>query len=212
MWVAFALCKSYSHFFSKKFQHICVSVDVNFNESLTNDIVSFEQLDPGKVISRSTHFPVPWNRKDETMTRTNRTVTMTDKQTKKNYNRLHWILTKNEPAHDKTYNKRCVTRKDSDQPVYPSSMAMVLVHPSLDSPEAVKCTCDQRRLWSDCADAQSDLSLHWSLKSYCRFCCALAKIYRKQLCFYCRQEKNNVSKFILDHQRSKPTCYFESMK
>ena len=40
-------CKSYSHFFSKKFQHICISLDVNFNESLTNDIVSFEQLGPG---------------------------------------------------------------------------------------------------------------------------------------------------------------------
>ena len=31
-------------FFSKKLQHICISLDVNFNESLTNDIVSFEQL------------------------------------------------------------------------------------------------------------------------------------------------------------------------
>ena len=41
--------KSYSHFFSKKFQHICVSLDVNFNESLTNDIVSFEQLGPGAI-------------------------------------------------------------------------------------------------------------------------------------------------------------------
>ena len=40
-------CKSYSHFFSKKFQHICISLDVNFNESLTNDVVSFEQLGPG---------------------------------------------------------------------------------------------------------------------------------------------------------------------
>ena len=40
-------CKSYSHFFSaKRFQHICVSLDVNFNQSLTNDIVSFEQLGP----------------------------------------------------------------------------------------------------------------------------------------------------------------------
>ena len=39
--------KSYSHFFSKKFQHICVSLDLNFNESLTNDVVSFEQLGPG---------------------------------------------------------------------------------------------------------------------------------------------------------------------
>ena len=34
-------------FFSKKVQHICVSLHVNFNESLTNDIVSFEQLGPG---------------------------------------------------------------------------------------------------------------------------------------------------------------------
>ena len=35
-----------THVFSKKSQHICVSLDVNFNESLTNDIVSFEQLGP----------------------------------------------------------------------------------------------------------------------------------------------------------------------
>ena len=34
----------HSHFFSKKYQNICVSLDVNFNKSLTNDIVSFEQL------------------------------------------------------------------------------------------------------------------------------------------------------------------------
>ena len=48
MRVAFTLhCKSYSHFFSKKFQHICISLDLNFNESLINDIVSFEQLGPG---------------------------------------------------------------------------------------------------------------------------------------------------------------------
>ena len=46
MWVAFAMQKLLTFFFSKKFQHICVSLDVNFNESLTNDIVSFEQLGP----------------------------------------------------------------------------------------------------------------------------------------------------------------------
>ena len=34
-------------FAEKKFQHICVSLDVTFNESLTNDVVSFEQLGPG---------------------------------------------------------------------------------------------------------------------------------------------------------------------
>ena len=45
MWVAFALQKLLT-FFQQKFQHICVSLDVNFNESLTNDIVSFEQQGP----------------------------------------------------------------------------------------------------------------------------------------------------------------------
>ena len=44
---SFCIAKATHIFFSKKFQHICVSFDVNFNESLTNDIVSFEQLGPG---------------------------------------------------------------------------------------------------------------------------------------------------------------------
>ena len=52
----------------------------------------------------------------------------------------------NEPAHDKTYNKTCVTNKDSAQPVYPPSMTSVLVYPSLDSSKALQGTCDQRRL------------------------------------------------------------------
>ena len=46
MWVAFAL----SHFFQQKISAYCVSLDVNFNESLTNDIVSFEQMGPEKYI------------------------------------------------------------------------------------------------------------------------------------------------------------------
>ena len=46
-------CKSYSHFFSKKFQHIRVSLDLNFNESLTNDVVSFEQLGPDALADLS---------------------------------------------------------------------------------------------------------------------------------------------------------------
>ena len=35
--------------FSKTIQHICVALDVNFNESLTNNVVSFEQLGPGPI-------------------------------------------------------------------------------------------------------------------------------------------------------------------
>ena len=50
MWVALAKLLT---FFSKKFQHICILLDVNFNESLTNDVVSFEQLDP-EVLDTST--------------------------------------------------------------------------------------------------------------------------------------------------------------
>ena len=46
MWVAFALQKLLT-FFGKQFQYICISLDVNFNESLTDDIVSFDQLGPG---------------------------------------------------------------------------------------------------------------------------------------------------------------------
>ena len=43
---SFCTAKATHIFSAKKFQHICVSLDVNFNESLTNDIVSFEQLGP----------------------------------------------------------------------------------------------------------------------------------------------------------------------
>ena len=43
----------------------------------------------------------------------------------------------NEPAHDKTYNKTCVTSTDSYLPVHPSSMAKVLFYPSLESLESV---------------------------------------------------------------------------
>ena len=45
MWVL-ALQKLLTFLQQKKIQHICVSLNVNFNESLTNDIVSFEQLGP----------------------------------------------------------------------------------------------------------------------------------------------------------------------
>ena len=54
-----ATAKATHIFFSKKYQHICVSLDVNFNESLTNDVVSFEQMGPRHSISAhasKTHF------------------------------------------------------------------------------------------------------------------------------------------------------------
>ena len=59
-------------------------------------------------------------------------------------------------AQDKTYSKICVTSKVSDQPVDTPSMKRVLIHSSLDSPEAVEGTCDQRRFWSDCVDVKAE--------------------------------------------------------
>ena len=50
-----------------------------------------------------------------------------------------------EQAHDKTYNKACVTSKDSDQSVNIQYGNGSLVF-SIDIPEAVEGTCDQRRL------------------------------------------------------------------
>ena len=47
---SFCTAKATHIFFSKKFQHICVSLDVNLNESLTNDVVSFEQVGPDLVL------------------------------------------------------------------------------------------------------------------------------------------------------------------
>ena len=43
---SFCTAKANHIFFSKKFQHICISPDVNFNQSLTKDVFIFEQLGP----------------------------------------------------------------------------------------------------------------------------------------------------------------------
>ena len=59
----------------------------------------------------------------------------------------------NEPVHNKTYNKTCVTSKDSDLPVHPSSTEWVIVYPSLDSLEAVEGMCNQWRFCPDCGCA-----------------------------------------------------------
>ena len=43
---SFCKCKSYSHFFSKNFSAFAIFIDQSFNDMLTKDIVSFEQLSP----------------------------------------------------------------------------------------------------------------------------------------------------------------------
>ena len=70
-----------------------------------------------------------------------------------------------EPPHDKTNKMACVPSEDSDQPGHPPSVirvfavcmkkAWVLSYPL--------------RLWSDLADAQADLSLHWAHSHFVGF-------------------------------------------
>ena len=46
---SFCKCKSYSHFFSKNISIYAIFNDQNFNDdTLTNDMVSFEQMGPGQ--------------------------------------------------------------------------------------------------------------------------------------------------------------------
>ena len=83
---------------------------------------------------------------------------------------------------DKTYNKTCVTSKYSDQPVHPPSVARVLVLLITRRLQKAHAISED---WSDCTDAQADLSLRWLHKSYCRLSRVLAHIIflHKFLCW-----------------------------
>ena len=48
---SFCKCKSYSHFFSKNISVYAIFDYQSFNDTLTNDIVSFEQLGPVLVLA-----------------------------------------------------------------------------------------------------------------------------------------------------------------
>ena len=70
-----------------------------------------------------------------------------------------------EPSHDKTNKMSCAHSEDSDQPEHSPSLIRTFAVCSKDS----QGTKDrgQRRLWSDWADAQADLSPCWA---FCWFC------------------------------------------
>ena len=66
--------------------------------------------------------------------------------------------------------KRCAPSEDSDQPVHPLSLIWVFAVCSMGSWRPSVSSCGQRRLWSDWADVQADLSLHLTQRSLCLFC------------------------------------------
>ena len=56
----------------------------------------------------------------------------------------------------------CAPSEDSDQPGHPPSLIRVFAVRLMGSLGPKLSSCEQRRLWSDWADAQADLSLSWA--------------------------------------------------
>ena len=73
-----------------------------------------------------------------------------------------------EPPHDKTNKMACAPTEDSDQPGHPPSLIRVFLVRMRKAWVLSYPLSAQRRLWSDCADAQADLSLRWA---QCYFVC-----------------------------------------
>ena len=81
-----------------------------------------------------------------------------------------------EPPSDKTNILTCAPSKDSDQPGHLSSLIRVFAVRSMGSWGPKLSSCGQRRLWSDWADDQADLSLHWAHMPFCWFCHEAAQL------------------------------------
>ena len=64
-----------------------------------------------------------------------------------------------EPPHDKADKMAFVPSEDLDQPGHPPSLIRVFAVRSVGSLGPSFASDEQRRLWSDWADAQADLSL-----------------------------------------------------
>ena len=71
-----------------------------------------------------------------------------------------WLIY--EPQHDKTNKMTCAPSEDSDQPGHPPSLIRVFAVRSKDSQGPKLSSRGQRKLWSDWADAQIDMSLRWA--------------------------------------------------
>ena len=63
----------------------------------------------------------------------------------------------------------CASSEDSDQPGHPPILIRVFALHSMGSQGPKVSSCGQRRLWSDWADAQADLSLRWAHSHFVGF-------------------------------------------
>ena len=75
-----------------------------------------------------------------------------------------------EPPRDKTNKMACAPSEDSDKPWHPPSLIRVFAVRMKKARVLSYPLSAQRRLWSDWADAQADLSLRWAHMSVCWVC------------------------------------------
>ena len=83
-----------------------------------------------------------------------------------------------EPHRDKTNKMACAPSEDSDQTGRMPSLVWVFAVRMKKAWVLSYPLSAQRRLWSDGADAQADLSLRWT-QSFCWFCHEAAQFYLK---------------------------------
>ena len=71
----------------------------------------------------------------------------------------------------------CAPSEDSDQPGHPTSLIRVFDVRLMGSKGPKLSSCEQRRLWSDWADAQADLSLRWAHTQFVGFVMSRLIVY-----------------------------------
>ena len=83
----------------------------------------------------------------------------------------------NEPPHDKTNKMACAPSEDSDQPGHSPSLIRVFAVRMKKAWVLSYPLSAQRRLWSDWADAQADLSLRWVHSHFVGFVMRRLRLY-----------------------------------
>ena len=81
-----------------------------------------------------------------------------------------YTLSTYEPPHDKTNKMACAPSEDSDQPGHPPSLIRVFTVRMMKTWTLSYPLSAQRRLRSDWADAQTDLSPRLEHMPFCWFC------------------------------------------
>ena len=94
----------------------------------------------------------------------------------------NWLIRETyEPPHGKTNKMTCAPTEDAGQPGHPPSLIRVFAV-RMKEPWVLSFPFSaQRRLWSDLANAQADLSLRWAHMPFCWFCHEEAHIHTYEL-------------------------------